>query len=65
VRDTLGLHSGDRVAFIVHGDTEAVMKPMTKSVDEMFGRLYSPGQPRRSIKQMNDAVAERMRRRKQ
>ncbi len=65
VRDTLRLHSGDRVAFTVHGDTEAVMKPMTKSVDEVFGRLYNPEQPRKSIEQMNDAVAERMRRRKQ
>jgi len=65
VRDTLRLHTGDRVAFIVHGDTEAVLKPMTKSVDEVFGRLHSPGQPRNSIEQMKDAVAERMRRQKQ
>jgi len=65
VRDTLRLHSGDRVAFIVHGDTEAVLKPMTKSVDEVFGCLYTPEQPRKSVKEMNDAVAERMRRRQQ
>ena len=63
VRDTLRLHTGDRVAFVVHGEKEAVLKPMTKSVDEVFGRLYSPKQPRRSIKQMNDAVAEKIRKR--
>ena len=65
VRDTLHLHSGDLVDFIVHGDTEAVLKPMTKSVDEVFGHLHSPGQPRKSIEQMKDAVAERMRNLKQ
>lgn len=65
VRDTLRLHGGDRVAFTVHGDAEAVMKPMTKSVDEVFGLLYTPGQPRKNIEQMNDAIAERMRRQKQ
>jgi len=64
VRDTLHLHSGDRVAFIVHGDAEAVLKPVTKSVDEVFGRLHAPGQPRRSVAQMKAAVAERMKERK-
>jgi antitoxin PrlF len=65
VRDSLHLRSGDLVAFIVHGDAEAVLKPMTKSVDEVFGRLHSPGQRRKSIKQMKDAVAERIRNKKQ
>lgn len=65
VRDSLRLHSGDRLAFIVHGDTEAVLKPMTKSVDEVFGRLYTPEQSHKSVEEMNDAVAEQMRRRKQ
>ena len=63
VRDILRLHTGDRVAFVVHGEREAVLKPMTKSVDEVFGRLYSPKQPHRSIEQMNEAVSERMRKR--
>lgn len=63
VRDILRLHAGDRVAFVVHGEREAVLKPMTKSVDEVFGRLYSPKQPHRTIEQMNEAVAERMRKR--
>ena len=65
VRDSLHLHSGDLVAFIVHGDEEAVMKPITKSVDEVFGRLHTPGQPRKGVEQMKDAVTERIRKRKQ
>ncbi|AKJ63711.1 AbrB/MazE/SpoVT family DNA-binding domain-containing protein [Kiritimatiella glycovorans] len=64
VRDSLHLHTGDRIAFIVHGDAEAVLKPVTKSVDEVFGRLHSPGQRRKSVEEMNAAVAKRMRERK-
>ncbi len=64
VRESLHLHTGDRVAFIVHGDSEAVLKPVTKSVDEVYGRLHSPGQPRRSVEEMKAAVLERMRERK-
>ena len=64
VRDSLHLHTGDRVAFVVHGETEVVMKPVTKSVDDVFGRLHSAGQPHRTVEEMNAAVAERMRSRK-
>jgi len=64
VRDSLNLHAGDRVAFIVHNDTEAVLKPVTKSVDDVFGRLQSAGQQRKSVEDMNTAVAKRMRERK-
>lgn len=64
VRDSLHLRTGDRVAFIVHGDAEAIMKPVTKSVDEVFGRLHSPAQPCRSVEEMEAAVAKRIRNRK-
>ena len=64
VRDSLHLHTGDRVAFVVHGDAKAVLKPVTKSVDEVFGRLHSAAQPRRSVEEMKAAVAKRMRNRK-
>ena len=64
IRDSLHLHTGDRIAFIVHGDSEAVMKPVTKSVDEVFGRLHTAGQPRRSVEEMKAAVAKRMRERR-
>jgi antitoxin PrlF len=61
VRDSLRLHSGDRIAFILHGDAEAVMKPITKSVDEVFGRLNSSHLSAKTVDEMNAAVAERMR----
>jgi AbrB family looped-hinge helix DNA binding protein len=64
VRDSLHLHAGDRVTFIVHNDEEAVLKPVTKSVDDVFGRLHSTGQPHKSVEEMNAAVAKRMREQK-
>ena len=61
VRDSLRLHSGDRVAFIMRGLTEAVLKPVTKTVDQVFGRLHEPGQVGKTVLEMNQAVARRMR----
>jgi len=61
IRDLLHLHTGDRVAFSVRGDAEAVLKPVTKSVDEVFGRLHSRSQPKRTVDEMKAMVAEKMR----
>ena len=64
VRDSLRLHAGDRVAFVIHDDGEATFKPITKSVDDVFGRLHNPSGPRRTVTEMKRAVAKRMRERK-
>ena len=61
IRELLRLHSGDRIAFVMHGDTEAMMKPVTKSVDQVFGRLQRPGQVSRTVAEMNQAIAGRLR----
>ncbi len=65
IRDSLHLHTGDRVAFVIHGESEALLKPVTKSVDEMFGRLHNPKQPRRTVEDMKAAVAKQLRSRQQ
>lgn len=64
VRDSLRLRSGDRVAFVVRGHSEALLKPITKSVDEVFGKLHDPAQRARTVAEMKAAVADRLRRRK-
>jgi antitoxin PrlF len=61
VRDSLHLHSGDRVAFVLRGDSEATLKPITKSVDQVFGKLHSPSQRARTVGEMKRVVAERLR----
>ena len=63
VRKSLGLHSGDRVAFVLHGDSEVTLKPINKSVDEVYGKLHDPAQPPRTVEEMKKAVAGAMARR--
>ena len=63
VRDFLGLSPGDRVAFEMHGSSEVVLKPLTKSVDDVFGKLHNPRVTKKSVSQMNQGIANRMRKR--
>lgn len=61
VRESLHLHSGDRIAFIMQGETEALMKPVTKTVDQVFGRLHKHGQAGKTVAEMNRVIVSRMR----
>nr|VFJ75836.1 MAG: looped-hinge helix DNA binding domain-containing protein, AbrB family [Candidatus Kentron sp. FW] len=60
VRDALHLQVGDRVAFVVHGQG-ALLTPISKSVDEVFGMLKKPDIPPRTVQEMNEAVRARAR----
>nr|VFJ61100.1 MAG: looped-hinge helix DNA binding domain-containing protein, AbrB family [Candidatus Kentron sp. FW] len=60
VRDALRLQVGDRVAFVVHGQG-ALLTPISKSVDEVFGMLKKPDISPRTIEEMNRAVRTRAR----
>jgi AbrB family looped-hinge helix DNA binding protein len=61
VRESLRLHVGDRIEFVVHGRTEALLKPLTKSVDEIFGKLHRINQPVRTVDEMREDVARLVR----
>jgi len=64
IRESLHLHAGDRIAFVMHGEHEATMKPVTKSVDDVFGALHRSGMAARTIEEMNAAVGKRIKERK-
>ncbi|MBM3334421.1 AbrB/MazE/SpoVT family DNA-binding domain-containing protein [Candidatus Sumerlaeota bacterium] len=64
VRDSLRLHSGDRVEFLVRGDGDAILKPIAKTVNEVFGMLHRPTGPKRTTEEMNRAIARKMGNRK-
>ncbi len=57
VRQSLRLHAGDRVAFVLHDNGEVSMKPITRTVDDVFGMLHRKGMKTRSVEEMNDAIA--------
>ena len=62
VRKSLNLHTGDRVEFVVHGSSEALVRPITKSVDEVFGKLHDADQPVLTVEDMDAAISELVRR---
>ncbi len=62
VCQSLNLRTGDRIEFVVHGTGEALLRPVTKSVDEVFGRLHDADQPVLTVKDMDAAIAEHVRR---
>ena len=64
VREALHLHPGDRVAVEVYGRDRAVMKPITKSVDDVFGKLHKPSIAVQAVGDMNKAIRSRMGHRK-
>ena len=45
VRDTLSLHVGDRIEFVLTENNEMLLRPVTKKVDEVFGCLFKADRP--------------------
>ena len=39
IRETLHLHSGDKIEIVVSKTGEAVIRPIVAKVDDMFGKL--------------------------
>ncbi len=64
VRESLHLHAGDKVE-IVAKDGEAVMRPITASVDEVVGLLSTYGRHPRTVEEMDAGIADAVRRRQQ
>jgi AbrB family looped-hinge helix DNA binding protein len=63
IRDAFGLQSGDKVEFLLAGEEEAIFRPVTKKVDEVFGRLRKPGRKPVSVKEMDRATKRMMKER--
>ena len=60
VRQALQLRSGDKIEIIVTTQQEAILRPLSKKVDDVFGRLGKTGKSA-SINEMDDAIRNRMR----
>jgi len=60
IRDSLQLHAGDKVEFVITESREALLKPVTKKVDDVFGRLHKPGRKRISIEKMDVGIRQKM-----
>ena len=60
VRDSLMLSTGDQIEFIVTDKREALIRPISKRVDEVFGILHKPGRKTVSVEEMDAKIRQRM-----
>ena len=61
IRDSLGLKTGDKLEFVIIESGEAFLRPVTKKVDDVFGRLHKPGKEPVSIEEMDAGIKQKMR----
>ncbi len=61
IRDSLKLTTGDKIEIVSIDNMQALMRPVSKRVDDVFCRLYDPNRQPLSEKEIKSAVAERMR----
>jgi antitoxin PrlF len=62
VRNSLNIKSGDKVEFVLTENREALIRPITMNVDEVFGKLHNNKRKPVSVEKMDDAIKKRMRR---
>jgi len=60
IRDSLKLNTGDKIEIIVTEKREAIIRPVSKKVDDIFCKLHKPGRKAVSLKVMDDAIKKRM-----
>ncbi len=57
VREALNLRSGDKVEILIEDD-RAILKPVSKRVEEVFGKLHQKGKKEYSVEDMHTLVRE-------
>lgn len=61
VRDTIGLHTGDKIEFVITEKNEVLLRPITKKADDVFGVLHRAGKEPVTIEQMDAAIKTKVR----
>jgi antitoxin PrlF len=60
IRESLQLRTGDKIEIIVTEKREAIIRPISKKVDDIFGKLHKPGRKTISLEAMDEAIGDRM-----
>ncbi len=60
VRDSLNLRFGDKIEIIVTEEGAALIRPVSKKVEDIFGKLHKPCRMAASVKEMNQAIRRRV-----
>jgi len=61
IRDSLKLNTGDKIEIVITKDREAIIRPVSKKVDDIFCKLRKSGRKPVSLETMDDAIKNRMR----
>ena len=61
IRTLLKLHSGDKIEIIVTEKREAIIRPISKKVDDVFCKLHKPGRKAVTLEAIDDAIRQKMR----
>jgi len=60
IRESLKLHTGDKIEIIVTEKREAIIRPISKKVDDIFCKLHKPGRKTVTLEAIDDAIRNRM-----
>ena len=60
IRDSLMLSAGDKIEFVVIDKREALIRPVSKKVDEVFGLLHKNDRQFISVEEMNNKIKQKM-----
>jgi antitoxin PrlF len=60
VRESLKLNVGDKIEFVLTDKREALIRPVSNKVDDVFGLLHRAGQKAISVASMNDSIKQRL-----
>ena len=58
IRDLLNIRPGSRIDFQVTADKKLTAQVQTRGSEGLFGLLHRPGQPTRTIEEMDDAITQ-------
>ncbi|MBL0700184.1 MAG: AbrB/MazE/SpoVT family DNA-binding domain-containing protein [Desulfosarcina sp.] len=61
IRESLKLNTGDKIEIIITEKRDAIIRPVSKKVDDIFCRLHKPGRKAVSLEAMDDAIRNRIR----
>ncbi len=60
IRDSLRLNTGDKIEFVLTDDKQALIKPVSVKVDDVFGTLHDPQRKSVSIETMDTVIRKKM-----
>ncbi len=60
IRELLKLHTGDKIEIIVTEKREAIIRPISKKVDEIFCKLHNPDRKAVTLEAIDGAIRNRM-----